>query len=199
MRAALVPGALAVGVLVVAIAPELGRMADFGELRDLRPRRRRPGQPLQRDLAARGAGDLAFGGLPSRSGRRVRPGRRLLARWPGRPRGARLRPLVVARSPRARRPRAPSAPPRSSTSTAARGHALPGGEGDRHRRAARDADRGPRPARGDALPLPSCGVAAGRALAVPALAVAFCVPGGRMQCPGAGERAGGSNRMGRRT
>ena len=38
------------------------------ELRDLRPRRRRPGQPVQRDLAAGGAGDLAFGGLPPRSG-----------------------------------------------------------------------------------------------------------------------------------
>jgi hypothetical protein len=37
MRAALVPGALAVGVLVVAIAPELGRIADFGSFETFDP------------------------------------------------------------------------------------------------------------------------------------------------------------------
>ena len=37
MRAALVPGALAAGVVVVAIAPELGRIADFGSFETFDP------------------------------------------------------------------------------------------------------------------------------------------------------------------
>ena len=68
----------------------------------------------------------------------------LLARRGRRSCGARLRPVVVAQARRAGgagRPRASPAP--SFAYAAARRHAVPGGEGDRARRAARDAGERP--------------------------------------------------------
>ena len=50
------------------------------QVRNLRPERPRPRQPLRPDLAVRGARDLALGRLPARARRRRRAGRRLLPR-----------------------------------------------------------------------------------------------------------------------
>ena len=61
-------------------APEIGRMVDFAELRDLRPGGRGPRQPVQPALAAGGARDLALRRLPGRARRRRGPGGRLLPR-----------------------------------------------------------------------------------------------------------------------
>ena len=51
----------------VLVAPEIGRMIDFQQLRDLRPQRARARQPLRPDLALRGARDLALRRLPPRA------------------------------------------------------------------------------------------------------------------------------------
>ena len=55
-------------------------MIDFQQLRDLRPQRARPRQPLRPGLALRGARDLALGRLPARARRRRGAGARLLPR-----------------------------------------------------------------------------------------------------------------------
>ena len=65
---------------LVLVAPELGPDDRLPQLRDLRPQRPRPRQPLRPDLALRGARDLALGRLPPRPRRRRRAGARLLPR-----------------------------------------------------------------------------------------------------------------------
>ena len=86
-RAALAPGSRSPPV-ALAVAPEIGRMVDFASFETFDPSGRRARQPLQPDLAARGARDLAVGRLPPRPGRWCGAGRRLLPRRAARPGGA---------------------------------------------------------------------------------------------------------------
>ena len=79
---------VAVAALALAVAPEVGRMVDFASFETFDPVRGRAGQPLQPDLAARGARHLALGRLPPRPGRRRHAGRRLLPRRRAGPGGA---------------------------------------------------------------------------------------------------------------
>ena len=115
------------------------------ELRDLRPERSGAREPVQPDLAARGARGVAVGRLPPRPGRWRRSRRRLRARRGAGSGGARLRAHLVAAPPRAggaggagRRGAPDRVRPRCR-------HALPGGEGDSPRGAAGDAGLGAGP------------------------------------------------------
>ena len=95
--------------------------ARLPQLRDLRPQRPRPRQPLRPGLALRGARDLALGRLPARARRRRGAGARLLPRrrLRARPPALRARPLLApARdrrsSPASARSRSPTPPPASA-------------------------------------------------------------------------------------
>ena len=144
-RRALRPPLVALGVFASPIAPELGRIVDFASFETFDPAGRRPRQPLQPALAAGGA---------RRSGPRATSGSTPATAPPPRSStgsaaalgagGARLRALVVAAPRRARgaRARSPSAALLVALRPSRR-HALPGGEGDRARRAAGDADQRP--------------------------------------------------------
>ena len=79
---------VAAAAFALAVAPEVGRMLDFASFETFDPVRGRAGQPLQPDLAARGARHLAIGRLSPRPGRRRDAGRRLLPRRRARPGGA---------------------------------------------------------------------------------------------------------------
>ena len=80
--------------------PELGRMVDFARFETFDPDGAGPGQPLQPDLAARGARHLALGRLPPRPRRRRRARRRLLARARALGLAALAFGLVVVAAPR---------------------------------------------------------------------------------------------------
>ncbi len=115
------------------------------ELRDLRSLRTGPRQPLQSDLAARGAGDLAVRRLSPGPGGWCDARRRLLPRRAAGPRGPGLRAGMVASSWRTGRSGGARGRACPVCVRALRGHSLPGGEVDRDRGTARDAALCPRP------------------------------------------------------
>ncbi len=123
------------------------------QVRNLRPQRPGPRQPLRPGLALRGARDLALGRLPSRSRRRRRARGRLLPRRRLRAGPAPLRDRPLLAPARVRRSRRAGRRGDRLRGGPRRRHALHRRQGDRGRGAAGRADDPPAAARGGGLAL----------------------------------------------